>query len=84
MRTLAGSRQTPAGKRQCREPEVNAVPGQKGELLFVYDSGNKVKWLVDSAALYSIVPPTPAQRTNNKQENHLQAANGTKFIAMVW
>ena len=57
---------------------MNAVPGQKGELLFVHDSNNNVKWLVDSGALYSIVPPTPAQRAQ-KQENYLQAANGTKI-----
>ena len=67
------------GKRESREPEVNAVPGQKGELLYVRDSNNNVDWLVDSGALYSIVPPTLAQRAQGPQENHLQAANGTKI-----
>ena len=67
------------GKRQRREPEVNAVPGQKGELLFVHDSNNGIKWLVDSGALYSIVPPSLAQRAQGQQPNHLQAANGSKI-----
>ena len=67
------------GKRQRREAPINTVPGHKGDLLYVYDSNNKVKWLVDSGALYSIVPPTLAQRTQGPQDNHLQAANGSKI-----
>ena len=67
------------GKSQRREAPVNAVPGDKGSLLYVYDSNNDVKWLVDSGALYSIVPPTIAQRTQGPQANHLQAANGSKI-----
>ena len=58
---------------------MNAVPGQKGELLYVHDKNNKIDWLVDSGALYSIVPPTLAQRAKGPQENSLQAANGTKI-----
>ena len=57
---------------------MNAVPGQ-GELLFVHDNINKIDWLVDSGALYSIVPPTLAQRAKGPQENHLQAANGSSI-----
>ena len=76
---MAGSLKTTAGKRQRREPEVNAVPGQKGELLCVHDTNNNIDWLVDSGALYSIIPPTPAQRAQDKQENYLQAANGTRM-----
>ena len=45
----------------------------------MFDSKNKIKWLVDSGALYSIVPPTPSQRANGQQENHLQAANGSEI-----
>ena len=58
---------------------MNAVPGNKGDLLYVYDSINDVKWLVDSGALYSIVPPTAAQRAQGPQDNHLQAANGSRI-----
>ena len=58
---------------------MNAVPGQKGDLLFVHDRNNGIDWLVDSGALYSIVPPTLAQRAQGTQENHLQAANGSKI-----
>ena len=57
---------------------MNAVPGQKGELLYVHDSNNQIDWLVDSGALYSIVPPTLAQRAKGPQDEGLQAANGTK------
>ena len=79
MLEMARVFKTPGGKRERREAQVNAVPGQRGELLFVHDENNKIDWLVDSGALYSIVPPTLAQRTNGAQENHLQAANGTKI-----
>ena len=79
MLYVAGISTSSGGKRQSRDPDVNAVPGQKGELLFVRDTNNNIDWLVDSGALYSIVPPTPAQRAQGTQENHLQAANGTKI-----
>ena len=55
------------------------VPGQKASLLFIHDSYNNVKWLIDSGAAYSIVPPTAAQRAKGPQPNHLQAANGSQI-----
>ena len=55
---------------------MNAVPGQKGNLLFIHDSHNDVEWLIDSGAAYYIVPPSMAQRTQGPQPNYLQAANG--------
>ena len=58
---------------------MNAVPGQKGDLLFVHDTANNVKWLVDSDALYSIIPPTYAQRLKGPEGQSLQAANGTNI-----
>ena len=64
---MASNAQKASGKRQRREPDVNAVPGQKGELLFIYDGHNDVKWLIDSGAAYSIVPPSIAQRTQGPQ-----------------
>ena len=70
---------TSGGKRQRREAPVNAVTGHRGDLLYVHDSKNNVKWLVDSGALYSIVPPTLAQRAQGPQGEHLQAANGSKI-----
>ena len=56
---------------------MNAVPGQKGNLLFIHDSHNDVEWLIDSGAAYYIVPPSMAQRTQGPQPNYLQAANGS-------
>ena len=62
-----------------REPDVSSVPGQSGSLLYVQDSHNNLRWLVDSGALYSIVPPTYAQRCKGPTGANLQAANGTKI-----
>ena len=76
---MATNAQALSGKRQRREPDVNAVPGQKGELLFIHDRHNNIKWLIDSGAAYSIIPPSIAQRTQGPQNNHLQAANGSKI-----
>ena len=66
------------GKRPSREPEVSAVPGQ-GDLLYVHDAHNNIKWLVDSGALYSIIPPTLSQRAQGPQGDGLRAANGSNI-----
>ena len=75
---MATNAKTTAGKRQRREPNVNAVPGQREQLLFIHDNHNNIKWLIDSGAAYSIIPPSMAQRTQGPQSNHLQAANGSQ------
>ena len=66
-------------KSRGREPDVSSVPGQSGSLLYVQDSHNNLRWLVDSGALYSIVPPTYAQRCKGPTGANLQAAKGTKI-----
>ena len=59
---------------------MNLVPGNiAGSLLFVHDPVEDRRWLVDSGALYSLIPPTLAQRTAGPTEMTLQAANGTKI-----
>ena len=58
---------------------MNAVPGQKGHLLYVHDELEKTKWLVDGGAFVSIIPPTPSQRTSGPTSTKLQAANGSKI-----
>ena len=69
-----------AGKRTDRKQNVNAVSGKSGGLLFVHDSFNNVKWLVDSGALYSIVPPSLSQRVQGPKGQPLQAANALWFV----
>ena len=58
---------------------MNAVDGQYASLLHVWDENNGVKWLVDSGALISIVPPTTAQRVKGPSGPVLQAANGSSI-----
>ena len=64
-------------KRSAQPANVNAVAGQKGHLLHVTDSRRGEKWLVDSGAVVSIVPPTPQQRRRGPDGSKLSAANGT-------
>ena len=58
---------------------MSAVPGHDGSLIYVYDSVDNRKWLVDGGALLSIVPPTAAQRAKGPDGTVLRAANGTKI-----
>ena len=64
-------------KRSGRAANVNAVTGQKGNLLHVWDSCNNIRWLVDGGALLSIVPPTKEQKVSGPIGTQLRAANGT-------
>ena len=56
---------------------MNAVSGEASNLLHVYDSYNKVKWLVDSGSLLTIIPPSEEHRKNGPDANTLRAANGS-------
>ena len=67
------------GKRQAREAHVNAISGSNCSLLHVWDSRNKVRWLVDSGSLLTIVPPSTEHLAKGPDENTLCAANGTKI-----
>ena len=64
-------------KRSGRAANVNAVTGQKGNLLHVWDACNNIRWLVDGGALLSIVPPTKEQKVSGPIGTQLRAANGT-------
>ena len=66
-------------KRSRREASVNAIPGQNGHLLYVLDSRENRKWLVDGGAFISLIPPTSAQKLNGPNGTRLQAANGSKI-----
>ena len=58
---------------------MNAVSGHNSSLLHVWDTHNKVKWLVDSGSLLTIIPPSVEHRAKGPDENTLCAANGTKI-----
>lgn len=64
-------------KRSGRPASVNAVSGQTGNLLHVWDTKTKRRYLVDGGALLSILPPTSAQRVAGPNGTQLKAANGT-------
>ena len=46
-------------------------------LLHAIDSNDNTQWLIDGGAHFSIVPPTPQQRSSGPNAWTLQAANGT-------
>ena len=59
-----------------------AVPReQKGgsSLMFAVDSRDDTKYLIDSGAVWSIVPPTTQQRADGPNAWRLQAANGSEI-----
>ena len=58
-----------------------AVPRKKegGKLMFAIDSIDKTRYLIDSGAAWSIVPPTPQQRTTGPNAWRLEAANGSEI-----
>ena len=45
--------------------------------MYAEDSNDGTRWLIDSGALWSIVPPTPQQRASGPNAWKLQAANGS-------
>ena len=69
------------GKRQSGEVNAalprDARSGHK--LLYAVDSNDSTRWLIDSGALWSIIPPTPQQRAAGPNAWKLQAANGTEI-----
>ena len=67
------------GKRQSGEVNAalprDARSGHK--LLYAVDANDSTRWLIDSGALWSIIPPTPQQRAAGPNAWKLQAANGS-------
>ena len=69
------------GKRQGGTTINAAVPPKtnfgNGDLLFILDTANRRKWLIDGGAFVSIRPPTANERRAGPTSQKLQAANGT-------
>lgn len=51
-------------------------PSPKGRLFYVYDKSTALRFLVDTGAQVSIVPPSSAERSAGPGELRLQAING--------
>lgn len=70
------------GKRKPGQADVNAaLSGQddEGYLLYVHDEVSRRRWLIDSDALLSIIPPTLEQKRDGPNGIKLSAANGTEI-----
>ena len=71
------------GKPPSQSLTATAVagPGKPGRLLYVLDKRTKTKYLVDTGACISVVPPSHTDRVTRKPcfDRNLQAANGTKI-----
>ena len=80
-RLLSIRREKIPGKRQSGE--INAAlprDARSGNhLLYAVDSNDSTRWLIDGGALWSILPPTPQQRSSGPNAWKLQAANGSEI-----
>ncbi len=54
-------------------------PSPKGRLFYVYDKSTALRFLVDTGAQRSIVPPSSAERSAGPGELRLQAINGSNI-----
>ena len=52
---------------------------EEGHLLYVHDEISKRRWLIDSGALLSIIPPSLEQKRDGPNGIKLSAANGTEI-----
>ena len=71
----------PVGKLQRQQP-VNATAeaaGQESRLFMVTDRTSGVRFLVDTGAEVSIIPPSRVSGPRRKSDTRLSAANGTSI-----
>ena len=66
------------GKRDRRQPSVNAVAGESS-LFRVHDVHSGYHYLVDTGAELSLIPPTAFDRKFSPHTDALRAANGTSI-----
>ena len=66
------------GKRAGRPLMAAGVPGLlPSRLFYVSDRSNGFRFLVDTGAEVSVIPPTPTDRRNRRDNLNLQAVNDT-------
>ena len=71
-----------AGKRQRQQVNATDAAGKAtpGRLFFVRDKGSHREFLIDTGACLSVIPPTPAQRSQRPRSDRvLSAANGSNI-----
>ena len=81
-RVQAVRRKALCGKRQSGAQINAAVPrsiSSGNQLLFAHDSNDSTRYLIDGGAVWSIVPPTPQQRSSGPNAWKLEAANGSEI-----
>ncbi len=73
----------PAVKTSGRLLAATIVAGQQpqGRLFYVRDRSSSLRFLVDTGAQVSIVPPTSSDRAAKQRDSPLQAINGTLLDA---
>ena len=71
---------TRTGKRKSGDQINAALPREirsGNNLLYATDSHDGTRWLVDGGAVWSIIPPTPQQKSSGPNAWKLEAANGS-------
>ena len=71
---------SPSGKRPGQSLAATGVPGLvPSRLFFIMDRNQGLRFLVDTGAEVSVLPPTCAERRHPSESLTLQAVNGTRI-----
>ena len=71
---------SPSGKRPGQSLAATGVPGLvPSRLFFIMDCNQGLRFLVDTGAEVSVLPPTCAERRHPSESLTLQAVNGTRI-----
>ena len=71
---------SPSGKRPGQSLAATGVPGLvPSRLFFIMDRNQGLRFLVDTGAEVSVLPPTCAERRHPSESLSLQAVNGTRI-----
>ena len=62
---------------------TSAAGRQKGRLLYVTDRESRLRFLVDTGAEVSILPPSKAERKNRQNTFGLLAANSSPIVTVL-
>ena len=69
------------GKRPGRLLMATSVPGQvPSRLFYVTDKATGLRFLVDTGAEVSVIPPSVSDRNHHKSNLTLQAVNNTSIV----
>lgn len=65
------------GKRSGQSLVATSTGQQPSRLFYVTDKHSGSRFLVDTGAEASVIPPSPAERKHRQERSSLQAVNGT-------